>query len=195
MDSVIDFNRKFAQHIENIFKLDFDNIYEIEFKDVGPIYVGTCKKTNREVVIKSRIKSIMDDSKEAYILWLLRNNPFVVKCLGLYYTDGTTYTVLEYIEGTILYDCLEDDSIDHIMSKCREALNSIHSMNIVHGDVMETNIMVTNTGEIRFIDFEDATVNPTQKQINNDLKNLMIITKEYHSNSHWEKYRSRKSSS
>jgi tRNA A-37 threonylcarbamoyl transferase component Bud32 len=54
-------------------------------------------------------------------------------------------------------------------------LRSIHRANILHGDIRLANLCVTASGEAFVVDFSHATVNPSQKEKAQEIKDLVYI--------------------
>lgn len=71
------------------------------------------------------------------------------------------YIVMEYVDGRTLREVLNDsptgtlDPVEaaHIVQRVLEALDYSHSMGIVHRDIKPGNVMVTDEGEVKVMDF------------------------------------------
>lgn len=59
---------------------------------------------------------------------------------------------MEYIEGLLLRDNIENLDIEKISKKIGESIAKLHEQNIVHGDLTTSN-MILKEDEIYFIDF------------------------------------------
>jgi serine/threonine protein kinase len=77
---------------------------------------------------------------------------------GIFLSDK--YYVREYVEGIPLSELLESGEAmvglegGEFVIKSLERIQKIHSLGVVHKDPMPSNVIVTNEGEIKFIDFE-----------------------------------------
>jgi len=92
--------------------------------------------------------------------------------------DGSTqtvpYLVMEYVQGHTVRELLSEgeavpiDEAGEIVSGVLQALGYSHRNGIVHRDIKPGNIMLTNTGEVKVMDFgiaraiEDSAVTVTQ---------------------------------
>ena len=71
------------------------------------------------------------------------------------------YIVMEYVDGRTLRELLnesEDGTLEpteaaHIAQRVLEALDYSHDMGIVHRDIKPGNVMVTNAGDVKVMDF------------------------------------------
>lgn len=133
----------------------------------GVVYKAYHKRLQKEVVLKrihSNLKNI-NTRAETDILKNIRHAclPTVLDFLEI---GGNTYTVMDYICGRSLKECLDErqqfpqaEIIDWFRQLC-EALTLLHSQNppIIHGDIKPANIMLTPSGKICLIDFNIAGV-------------------------------------
>lgn len=116
------------------------------------VYVPLTENTN--IVSKFKVKF----KKEASMIMGL-NNPGIVKVYDTFEENGTSYYVMEYIEGASLKGLLEErgyipenEAIGYIR-KVGEVLNYIHSKNMMHLDIKPDNIMLGKNGKVTVIDF------------------------------------------
>jgi len=89
------------------------------------------------------------------------NHPNVCTIHEIHDEGENPFIVMEYIEGKTLHNIIEEhreapmplsDVID-IAVQIAEALKSAHSKGIVHRDIKSENIMVTETGQVKVMDF------------------------------------------
>jgi len=107
---------------------------------------------------------------EARVLSLLHHDN-IARVYGFFELKGSAYLVMEYIEGQTLYALLEqarrrgtrfsERAACLIAADVAEALHYAHHatdevgrpLQIVHRDVSTTNILITNTGRTKLVDF------------------------------------------
>lgn len=87
------------------------------------------------------------------------SHPNIVKVLDVFDENGTTYYVMEFIEGQNLDDYTRDkgsvpeDEAVEIIKEVSEALDYMHSKKMLHLDLKPKNIMLRNDGSVCLIDF------------------------------------------
>lgn len=93
--------------------------------------------------------------------------------------NDTGYVVSEYVQGQTLKDILASgkkyspEEATAFISKILEGLSKVHPMNIVHCDIAPETIMVTDSGEIKLLDFGATRYVTTANS-----KSLSIILKQ-----------------
>ena len=125
-------------------------------RDTATSHVTVPLDDNRELVDKFRRKFV----KEAQLIAGKLSHPSIVRVLDVFDENGTSYYVMDYIEGRSLSEIVaergrmgETEAIAIIDSVGR-ALDFIHSQNINHLDIKPGNIMVErNSGNVVLIDF------------------------------------------
>ena len=111
---------------------------------------------NRELVEKFRRKFV----KEAKLIASKLSHPSIVRVSDVFSENGTSYYVMDYIDGCSLADIInergrmgETEAIG-IIDSVGKALEFVHSRNINHLDIKPGNIMVeAETGNVVLIDF------------------------------------------
>ena len=141
-----------AEHIElkarvavkEFFVKDFCNRDEL----TGHISVGTTSKAGLVDKLRRKFKD------EARAIWGLRH-PGIVRVTDVFDENGTSYYVMDFIEGTPLSDMgtlPEKTAIQYISQVC-DALTFVHDHNRLHLDIKPANIMVDRHGNAVLIDF------------------------------------------
>lgn len=91
-------------------------------------------------------------------------HPNIVSVYDAGIGDRQTYIVMEYIKAKTLAALLESgekipvDKVLDIVFKCCKALEYAHSQDVVHRDIKPGNILLTNDGNVKIVDFGVAKV-------------------------------------
>ena len=85
----------------------------------------------------------------------------VVDVHDFFEENGTTYIVMEYIEGVDLRHWLNNGRISadqtfELMAPIMDALEKVHAAGIIHRDISPDNIMLTSEGKLKLTDFGAA---------------------------------------
>ncbi len=101
--------------------------------------------------------------EEAKTLAAFIGNPSIVRVYRYFEEFGTAYFVMEYIEGISLKDYLKShggkisfEEAKRILIPVMDALSMVHAKGIVHRDISPDNIIITNSGKIKLLDFGAA---------------------------------------
>ena len=99
--------------------------------------------------------------EEAKVLARLQH-PGVVKVLDIFDENGTSYIVMEYINGESLQSIVEKrgvlsyaEAVNYI-AQVADSLNYIHERHLLHRDIKPDNIMITPDFKAILIDFGSA---------------------------------------
>jgi serine/threonine protein kinase/Tfp pilus assembly protein PilF len=142
--------------------------YRIEEKlgegGMGAVYRARDTRLDRAVAIKvlsrdavsnpERKKRFMQEARSASAL----NHPNIVTIYDIGNDGGTDYIAMEYIAGQSLDRLMnhrslaEHDALRYAIPVA-QALAAAHEAGIVHRDVKPGNIMVTEKGEVKLVDF------------------------------------------
>jgi len=127
---------------------------------MGSVYLGFDEKLQRQVAIKSiRPEHLSMAStqqrfiREARILSKI-NHPSICHIYDYIETSNGDFLVLEYIKGRELYQVsLTDNRILQVLLDLCHALAAAHEHDIVHRDLKPDNIMITDNGQVKVLDF------------------------------------------
>ncbi|MDF2013893.1 class III lanthionine synthetase LanKC [Priestia megaterium] len=159
--------------------------YDIEsalhFSNGGGVYLANHKGTNKQFVLKEgRPGSGLDGQnrdavarlkQEALILKRLNGLDCVAKYKEIFQAWEHTFLVEEYLPGTTLNTWLaayfpfsdEQDSASYcktvinILKQLKQAVKDIHSRGIGMGDLQPSNIIISESEDVKIIDFESAS--------------------------------------
>jgi eukaryotic-like serine/threonine-protein kinase len=131
---------------------------------MGEVYLARDTRLDRQVAIKALPPHVAQDpdrlarfQREAKVLASL-NHPRIGAIYGLEEAGGHQYLILEYIDGETLASQLAKGPIpvDEAMSLAKliaEALEVAHEKGIIHRDLKPGNVMVTDEGAVKVLDF------------------------------------------
>ncbi len=124
------------------------------FRDEKTGEISTKSEKGQELFIRFKDKL----KKEASILLELEH-PNIVNVSEVFEENNTAYMVMEFIDGENLKDFISHGKLTmsealRYIKQIAEALQYIHSHNIIHLDVKPANILIDNkTGTAKLIDF------------------------------------------
>ena len=131
---------------------------------MGEVYRATDENLGREVAIKVLPAAVAQDTerlarfkREAHLLAAL-NHPGIAAIHGLEEADGQPFLVMELLEGVTLKQRLmqkpfEGDELIDIAEQLTDALDVAHEAGIIHRDVKPANIIITERGVAKILDF------------------------------------------
>ena len=131
---------------------------------MGVVYKAEDTKLKREVAIKflpHHISSNEEERKrfeiEAQAAASL-NHPNISTIHSIEESDSEVFIVMEYIDGIELKDKIKSGPIPtkeaiNIATQIAEGLEAAHIKGIVHRDIKSQNIMITNDGKVKVMDF------------------------------------------
>lgn len=88
------------------------------------------------------------------------SNPHIIKVHDLFEENGTTYYVMDFIDGESLAERLKrtgaplsEEEVTNILPQLLDALKTVHDAGIWHLDLKPANIMMDKFGNVKLIDF------------------------------------------
>jgi serine/threonine protein kinase len=149
-------------------------VHEVGRGSSGAVYLSHDPFYGRDVAIKVYHATGADDadSRNARRMFLGEANmigklhhPNIVPIYDAGEEDGRRYVVTEHVHGarTLAAYCrpgslLPEEQVVQIIYKCAKALHYAHSRGVVHRDVKPSNILLTQDGDVRIVDFGIALV-------------------------------------
>ena len=131
---------------------------------MGEVFVGFDETLERRVALKAiRDERRVDPEsrarfqREARVLSRL-DHPGICRLYDYVEGDEADYLVLELIEGESLKDVLDHDELTwdfklYVAEMIADALRAAHAQGIAHRDLKPENVMLTESGEVKLLDF------------------------------------------
>ncbi|MBI4864412.1 MAG: serine/threonine protein kinase, partial [Candidatus Riflebacteria bacterium] len=143
---------------------DYEIVREIGRGGMGVVYLARQLSLGRHVAVKVMSTASVDASNVARFLREVRlcvalSHPHVVKLLDGGTTDDWAYLAMEYLDGQDLDGWLFDHGplrahqLLQGMEELADALDFVHSQEIVHRDIKSANVIVAKVGGLRLMDF------------------------------------------
>ena len=144
------------------------NHYEIREQlgsgGMGEVYVAEDTKLNRQVALKVLPADLAEDperrerfEREAKAVASL-NHPNIVTIYSVEEAGGLHFITMELVEGKTLTEVIPDGGMPleeffRISIPLSDAINTAHQRGITHRDLKPNNVMVTNEGRVKVLDF------------------------------------------
>jgi eukaryotic-like serine/threonine-protein kinase len=85
------------------------------------------------------------------------NHPNIAGVYDVLEQDGEVFLIIEYVEGQTLRQRLNQplsvDQFFEIAVQCADALTAAQERGILHGDIKPENVMLTESGQVKLLDF------------------------------------------
>ena len=101
--------------------------------------------------------------EEAKTLSEFIGNPHIVRVISYFEENGTAYFVMEYVKGISLKKYLQGkggkiswQEAMQLLKPVMDALSAVHDKGIIHRDVTPDNIVITDDGNVKLLDFGSA---------------------------------------
>ena len=155
-------------------------INQIGAGGMGEVYLAEDTRLGRHVALKFLPASFQYDPerrerflREARAASSLRS-PNIAAIYDIGEHDGAQYIAMEYIEGDLLSNKIRHGAMDvhealAIALQIADALDEAHGANIIHRDIKSSNIIVTERGLVKVLDFGLAKIlNPHHEEGDQD---------------------------
>ncbi|KAM6151110.1 serine/threonine-protein kinase PAK 3 isoform 1-T1 [Rhynchocyon petersi] len=139
----------------------------------GTVYTALDIATGQEVAIK-QMNLQQQPKKELIINEILvmreNKNPNIVNYLDSYLVNDELWVVMEYLAGGSLTDvvtetCMDEGQIAAVSRECLQALDFLHSNQVIHRDIKSDNILLGMDGSVKLTDFGFcAQITPEQSK-------------------------------
>ena len=131
---------------------------------MGVVYRAQDQKLKRPVAIKvlkpelttnpDRLRRFQQEARAAAAI----QHPAIAQVFDIDEVDGTTFIVMEFVEGHTVSQLIASQELDligavEIAYQAAEGLSKAHKSKIIHRDIKSDNIMVTRDGHTKILDF------------------------------------------
>src|SRR5271165_5594592 len=139
---------------------------------MGAVYDAEDTRLGRHVALKFIPEELVHDRKALErFFWEARaasqlNHPGICTIHDIEDTDGHPFIVMERLEGVSLKDLMlsgkpmELEQILDVGIAVSDALAACHAKGIIHRDIKPANIFITNSGQVKILDFGVAKLSP-----------------------------------
>ena len=150
---------------------------------MGEVYLADDANLGRKVAIKilptavaadaERMRRFTQEAKSAAAL----NHPNIAHIYEIGKSGDINFIAMEYVEGATLSRIIRSSSTDlakrlKYLQHVAEGLSKAHSAGIVHRDIKPDNIMVTNDGHVKILDFGLAKLTSPGGSAGSDSSNV-----------------------
>jgi serine/threonine-protein kinase len=151
---------------------------------MADVYFGEDLRLNRQVAIKVLRRDLSDDptfltrfKKEAMAAAAL-SHPNIVSIFDAGEDQGNSYLIMELVNGITLSKYLENQKVSVtesllLISQILEAVSYSHQNGIIHRDIKPGNIMITDDGQIKVMDFGIARLTNQEGQTLTSTLNIL----------------------
>jgi len=137
---------------------------ELGHGGMGTVYKARDLALDRIVVVKVLSPDLMADPEARRRFWRearlasALDHPNICTIYGIEEADGYSFIVMQYVEGKTLKRLiggrpLRLESLLSIALQAADALATAHARGIIHRDIKSANIMVTERGQVKILDF------------------------------------------
>lgn len=130
---------------------------------MGEVYLARDNKLDRKVAVKvlplelevaERARRLIREAKAAAKL----DHPNICSIHEVAEDAGLGFIVMQYVEGETLASKIQDQTLElsesiELMRQVADALAAAHSHGIIHRDIKPQNIMITQRGQAKVLDF------------------------------------------
>jgi hypothetical protein len=129
---------------------------------MGSVYLALDRKLDRHVALKvlETVNGQAQQRFQAEASALARlNHPGITTIYELFQHDGLSIMVMEFVRGQTLEQLIEQEGAfqaeraAELCLRVLEALSHAHGMGIVHCDLKPSNLIVTDAGVVKIMDF------------------------------------------
>ncbi|MCX7752781.1 MAG: protein kinase [Blastocatellia bacterium] len=137
---------------------------ELGHGGMGTVYKARDLALDRTVVVKVLLPDLMADAEARRRFWRearlasALDHPNICTIHGIEEADGYSFIVMQYVEGKTLKKLiggrpLRLEGLLSIALQAADALTTAHARGVIHRDIKSANIMVTERGQVKILDF------------------------------------------
>eukprot|EP01084_Bolivina_argentea_P289522 497190_1 len=137
---------------------DFEIINVLKSTIYGSTLIVKNKHNNNRFAMKKILKRKYTNIASDKHLFKDIDHSFLVKVYWLLTDTANIYFIRTYCPGSLM-DILQTENVlsepvtRFYMSECANAINYLHSMNIIHGNLHPNNILISHDGHVKLTDF------------------------------------------
>jgi len=143
----------------------FQTLEDLGHGGMGCVYIGFDSRTKQLVAIKTLFAEFSRD--EAYVRRFQReaevyrklDHPNIVSFVDAGFENGSYFIAMEHVKGRALDSIIKDqgalpfDFCVKIMGHLADAISHAHERGVVHRDIKPQNIMISEEGVVKVLDF------------------------------------------
>ncbi len=149
--------------------LHYNIIKKLGEGGMGVVYLAEDTKLERKVAIKFLPSNISENSEERKRFTVEAkasaslNHPNIAHIYAIEEANNEVFIVMEYVDGVELKNKIESGSISaneavNIAVSIAEGLDAAHKKGIIHRDIKSQNIMISQDGKVKIMDFGLAKI-------------------------------------
>ncbi|MDE6501311.1 MAG: serine/threonine protein kinase [Ruminococcus sp.] len=156
----------------NILKKDYRLVKLLHKSDKGKCVLYRHRQLEKNIVIHI----LNNASTDVYSVLKRIRHRNITEVFEVLEINGQTVIIEEYINGITLAEISETMSpigVKRILLQLCDGLSALHSVGIVYRDITLNNIMLTNDGIVKIIDFDIAKLFKSSDTIDNNTMGTM----------------------
>lgn len=155
-----------SRHFGDMTRSGFSNITALKGNGAGPFSLYKATRSGKRFTLKCLSQRYQSDpnfnliQKKEFDIGAALEHPNIRTTIGIEDVNGLGRAIiLEYVDGESLDMAMQNGrvtktNVRQIVAQIADALEYVHSKQVVHGDIKPANILVTFTGcRVKLIDF------------------------------------------